>query len=97
MFVIFVLFVIFSLFTKQNSCHIERYKLIEFASKIIFIIFILPHLKIYFHSFLVIISNNYSNIYLYRSQITSYASIPSVGKNSHNYHKLYKIIISMLL
>lgn len=55
MFVIFVLFVIFSLFTKQNSCHIERYKLIEFASKIIFIIFILPHLKIYFHSFLVII------------------------------------------
>lgn len=55
MFVIFVLFVIFSLFTKQNSCHIERYKLIEFASKIIFIIFILPHLKIYFHIFLVIV------------------------------------------
>lgn len=83
----FVLFIIFSLL-KQNSCHIEKYKLIEFILRI-FITF-LRFIFIFF-------SNSYSNIYLYRSQITSYASIPSVGKNSHNYHILYKIIISMLL
>lgn len=57
----FVLFIIFSLL-KQNSCHIEKYKLIEFTLRI-FITF-LRFIFIFF-------SNSYSNIYLYRSQITS--------------------------
>lgn len=57
----------------------------------------LLHLFCHVLRFILIFFNNSCNIYLYRSQITGYASIPSVGKNFHNYHKLYKIIISKLL